>query len=162
MDFSEDPLPETIRTAEGFPSFRHAVEQMHFPTGRESLLAARNRLVFDEFFHFILVLRMMREAGERQKCAHPMIEVAQTERLIEALPYRLTKAQQKVWAEIKSDLTSEYAMNRLVQGDVGSGKTILAFLSLIMCAANGLQGAMMAPTEVLARQHYESLVKLFF
>lgn len=160
VDFSEDPLPEAIRTAEGFPSFRHAVEQMHFPTGRESLLAARNRLVFDEFFRFILVLRMMREAGERQKCAHPMIEVAQTERLIEALPYRLTKAQQKVWAEIKSDLTSEYAMNRLVQGDVGSGKTILAFLSLIMCAANGQQGAMMAPTEVLARQHYESLVKL--
>ncbi len=160
VDFSEDPLPETIRTAEGFPSFRQAVEQMHFPTGRESLLAARNRLVFDEFFRFILVLRMMREAGERQKCAHPMIEVAQTERLIEALPYRLTKAQQKVWAEIKSDLTSEYAMNRLVQGDVGSGKTILAFLSLIMCAANGLQEAMMAPTEVLARQHYESLVKL--
>ncbi len=133
---------------------------MHFPTGRESLLAARRRLVFDEFFRFILTLRRMRESNERMKSARPMIEVAQTERLIEALPYRLTKAQQKVWAEIRADLTSEYAMNRLVQGDVGSGKTILAFLSLIMCAANGFQGAMMAPTEVLARQHYESLQKL--
>ncbi|MDE7357961.1 MAG: ATP-dependent DNA helicase RecG, partial [Lachnospiraceae bacterium] len=94
------------------------------------------------------------------KSGHHLIEVAQTELLIEALPYRLTKAQQKVWAEIRADLTSEYAMNRLVQGDVGSGKTILAFLALIMCAANGFQGALMAPTEVLARQHYESLLKL--
>lgn len=160
VDLSQDPLPEKIRIAEGFPSFRKAVEQMHFPTGREALLAARDRLVFDEFFRFILVLRMMRESNERMKCVRPMIEVAQTGRLIEALPYRLTKAQQKVWAEIQADLTSAYAMNRLVQGDVGSGKTILAFLSLIMCAANGLQGAMMAPTEVLARQHYESLQKL--
>ena len=65
-----------------------------------------------------------------------------------------------MWEEIKADLTGEYAMNRLIQGDVGSGKTILAFLSLVMCAANGCQGAMMAPTEVLARQHYESLLKL--
>lgn len=160
VDLSQDPLPEKIRMAEGFPSFRKAVEQMHFPTGREALLAARDRLVFDEFFRFILVLRMMRESNERMKCVRPMIEVAQTGRLIEALPYRLTKAQQKVWAEIQADLTSAYAMNRLVQGDVGSGKTILAFLSLIMCVANGLQGAMMAPTEVLARQHYESLQKL--
>lgn len=160
VDLSEDPLPTKIRVAEGFPSFQEAVEQMHFPTGRESLLAARQRLVFDEFFRFILVLRRMREDNERTKSLHPMLEVAQTERLIEALPYRLTKAQQRVWAEIRSDLTSEYAMNRLVQGDVGSGKTILAFLALIMCAANGFQGALMAPTEVLARQHYESLLKL--
>lgn len=160
VNLSEDPLPEKIRTAEGFPSFREAVEQMHFPAGRETLLAARRRLVFDEFFRFILVLRRMREDNERTKSLHPMIEVAQTKRLIEALPYRLTKAQQKVWAEIQADLTSEYAMNRLVQGDVGSGKTILAFLALIMCAANGLQGALMAPTEVLARQHYENLLKL--
>ena len=160
VDLSEDPLPERIRMSEGFPAFREAVEQMHFPTGREALLSARRRLVFDEFFRFMLVLRRMRESNERMKSGHPMIEVAQTERLIEALPYRLTKAQQKVWAEIRADLTSEYAMNRLVQGDVGSGKTILAFLALIMCAANGFQGALMAPTEVLARQHYESLLKL--
>lgn len=160
VDLSEDPLPEKIRVAEGFPSFREAVEQMHFPTGRDALLEARRRLVFDEFFRFILVLRRMRESNERMKSEHPMIEVAQTRRLIEALPYRLTKAQQRVWAEIQTDLTSEYAMNRLVQGDVGSGKTILAFLALIMCAANGFQGALMAPTEVLARQHYESLMKL--
>ena len=133
---------------------------MHFPEGREKLLAARSRLVFDEFFRFILILRRMRDDNERSGSIHPMIEVAQTKRLIEALPYRLTNAQKRVWEEIQTDMASGYAMNRLVQGDVGSGKTILAFLALLMCAANNCQGAMMAPTEVLARQHYESLMKL--
>lgn len=160
VDLSGDPLPAFIRRDMGFPGFREAVEQMHFPTRRELLIEARKRLVFDEFFQFILTLRRMREENERTKCEYPMIEMAQTKRLIEALPYRLTGAQARVWEEIKGDLTGEYAMNRLIQGDVGSGKTILAFLALVMCAANGCQGAMMAPTEVLARQHYESLLNL--
>lgn len=160
VDLSVDPLPEKIRQAEGFCSLEEAVRQMHFPTDKDTLLKARERLVFDEFFRFILVLRRMRDTSEQTKNIHPMIEVAQTKRLIEALPYRLTKAQQKVWGEIQSDLTSGYTMNRLIQGDVGSGKTILAFLSLLMCAANGCQGAMMAPTEVLARQHYETLINM--
>lgn len=157
VDLSADPLPDSIRKEQGFCSLEEAVKQMHFPTGREALVKARERLVFDEFFRFILVLRKMRDISEQTKNTHPMIQVAQAERLIEALPYRLTGAQQRVWGEIQNDLTSEYTMNRLIQGDVGSGKTILAFLSLIMCAANGYQGAMMAPTEVLARQHYETL-----
>ncbi len=160
VDLSEDPLPEHIRRELGLPGFREAVEQMHFPAGREQLLEARRRLVFDEFFQFILTIRRMREENEQAKSGHPMIEVAQTKRLIEALPYRLTNAQQRAWGEIQKDMASPYAMNRLIQGDVGSGKTILAFLALVMCAANGCQGAMMAPTEVLARQHYESLLKL--
>lgn len=158
VDLSVDPLPDCIRKKQGFCSLEEAVKQMHFPTGREALVKARERLVFDEFFRFILVLRKMRDISEQTKNSHPMIQVAQTGRLIEALPYRLTGAQQRVWGEIQEDLTSEYTMNRLIQGDVGSGKTILAFLSLIMCAANGYQGAMMAPTEVLARQHYETLL----
>lgn len=157
VDLSADPLPDSIRKEQGFCSLEEAVKQMHFPTGREALVKARERLVFDEFFRFILVLRKMRDISEQTKNTHPMLQVAQAERLIEALPYRLTGAQQRVWGEIQDDLTSEYTMNRLIQGDVGSGKTILAFLSLIMCAANGYQGAMMAPTEVLARQHYETL-----
>ena len=160
VDLSVDPLPSKIREEQGFPGLAEAVEQMHFPKDREKLLAARARLVFDEFFRFILTLRRMREENERAESVCQMIEVAQTGRLIEALPYRLTGAQQRVWEEIQADMTSGYAMNRLVQGDVGSGKTILAFLALLLCAANGCQGAMMAPTEVLARQHYESLVKL--
>lgn len=160
VDLSEDPLPLRIRETQGFPELGEAVWQMHFPEDRDKLLAARSRLVFDEFFQFILILRRMRDHNEQTKNAHPMIEVAQTKRLIEVLPYRLTNAQQRVWEEIQADMTSDYAMNRLVQGDVGSGKTILAFLALLMCAANNCQGAMMAPTEVLARQHYENLLKL--
>lgn len=160
VDLSADPLPLKIREKQEFPGLAEAVEQMHFPENREMLLAARSRLVFDEFFRFILILRRMREENERAESVCTMLEVAQTGRLIEALPYRLTKAQKRVWEEIQADMTSGYAMNRLVQGDVGSGKTILAFLALLMCAANGCQGAMMAPTEVLARQHYESLLKL--
>lgn len=160
VNLSVDPLPDKIREAQGFCSLEEAVKQMHFPTDRETLVKARERLVFDEFFRFILVMRRVRDVSEQIKNAHPMIEVAQTGRLIEALPYRLTDAQLRVWGEIQADLTSEYTMNRLIQGDVGSGKTILAFLSLIMCAANGYQGAMMAPTEVLARQHYETLVNM--
>lgn len=160
VTFEEDTLPEEIRGKEGFVSLSEAVAQMHFPTNRQTLVEARKRLVFDEFFQFILAVRKLKDAGEREQNAYPMIEVAQTKRLIEALPYRLTKAQERVWSEIQSDLCGESVMNRLIQGDVGSGKTILAFLSLIMCVANGYQGAMMAPTEVLARQHYESLLSL--
>ncbi len=86
-----------------------------------------------------------------------MIETADTVRLLEALPYKLTDGQKKAWAEIREDLEGKYVMNRLIQGDVGCGKTILAFLSMLMCAANGYQSALMAPTEVLARQHFEDL-----
>lgn len=159
-DLSNDYLPCKIKEKQGFCSMEDAVKQMHFPTGRAELIRARERLVFDEFFLFILMLRRMRDTNQELPNRYPMIEVAETGRLIEALPYRLTRAQQKVWREIQADLASEHTMNRLIQGDVGSGKTILAFLSLIMCVVNGYQGAMMAPTEVLARQHYESLLKM--
>lgn len=86
-----------------------------------------------------------------------MYETADTVRFLEQLPFPLTKAQKKVWGELREDMGSPYAMNRLIQGDVGSGKTILAVLALLMCAANGYQGAMMAPTEVLAVQHFETI-----
>ena len=163
--FAISPEPEEWMPAEwiriyGFMSRKEAMYQMHFPADRETLIAARRRLVFEEFFLFILMLRRTRRKNDEMPNLHRMIEVAETERLVEALPYHLTKAQEKVWEEIKEDLIGEKAMNRLVQGDVGSGKTILAFLALIMCSANGCQGALMAPTEVLARQHYESLMDL--
>ena len=157
---STEYLPEEIRERYQFPDYRFCIEQMHFPSDKETLLKARERLVFDEFFLFILLIRSFREKGQEVANGFPMLEVAESERLIEALPYRLTGAQQKVWKEIKADLTSEHTMNRLIQGDVGSGKTILAFLSLLMCVANGYQGALMAPTEVLAHQHYENLCQL--
>lgn len=157
---STEYLPEEIRERYHFPLYRFCMEQMHFPSDKETLLKARERLVFDEFFLFILLIRSFREKGQEIANGFPMLEVAESERLIEALPYRLTGAQQKVWQEIKADLTSDHTMNRLIQGDVGSGKTILAFLSLLMCVVNGYQGALMAPTEVLAHQHYENLCQL--
>ena len=91
---------------------------------------------------------------------YPMAEMVQTEKLLRDLPYSLTGAQKRVWEEIKEDLQGKTVMNRLIQGDVGSGKTILTFLSLLMCVSNGYQGAMMAPTEVLATQHYETMLEL--
>lgn len=160
VDLSADYLPAHIRDNEGFVTRREAICQIHFPDSKETLVKARERMVFDEFLLFILMVRRMRDANQKTVNQYPMIEVAETKRLIETLPYRLTKAQQKVWKEICTDLSSDHAMNRLIQGDVGSGKTILAFLSLIMCVANGYQSAMMAPTEVLAAQHYEALLQL--
>lgn len=156
----EDFLPDEIVQKYRFMTRHDAVYQMHFPSDKESLIQARRRLVFDEFFLFILMLRRMKTENNTLPSVYKMIETSDTERLIEALPYKLTNAQLKVWSEIKADLCGDSIMNRLIQGDVGSGKTILAFLSLIMCVANGCQGAMMAPTEVLARQHFESLLKL--
>lgn len=160
VDMSKDYLPEEIRKSEGFYSYEEAIRQMHFPENRDALVKARERLVFDEFLLFILMIRRMRDTNRQILNGYPMIAVAQTERLIEALPYRLTGAQQRVWSEIQADLSSDHTMNRLIQGDVGSGKTIVAFLALIMCVANGYQGAMMAPTEVLATQHYEALLQM--
>ncbi len=160
VDLSVDYLPEQIRLANGFYTYGEAIRQMHFPTDRDTLVKARERLVFDEFLLFILMIRRLRDVNSVLPNRCPMIPVAETQRLIEALPYRLTQAQLRVWNEIREDLASEHTMNRLIQGDVGSGKTILAFLALVMCTANGYQGALMAPTEVLAAQHYETLTQM--
>ncbi len=158
--FGEDYLPEEIRETQQLISYGQAIEDIHFPKDFEEMLTARRRLVFDEFFLFLLALRKCKEHNEVLQNIYPMLEVAETKRLIEALPYALTGAQKRVWEEIRQDLQGEKVMNRLIQGDVGSGKTILAFLSLLMCVSNGYQGAMMAPTEVLARQHFEAASEL--
>ncbi len=159
-DFPQDYLPEWVKRDMELEDYRQAVEEIHFPPDYESMLRARKRLAFDEFFLFILMLRKCKERNEVLENSYPMRDTGETERLTEALPYALTGAQKKVWGEIKADLQGGKAMNRLVQGDVGSGKTILAFLALLLCVSNGYQGAMMAPTEVLAAQHYESMTKL--
>ncbi len=138
---------------------QEAVCQMHFPESMEMVLQARRRIVFDEFFGFLFLLQKNKEISSALPNEYQMFETADTVRFLEQLPYGLTKAQKKVWAEIKDDFGSANCMNRLVQGDVGSGKTIIAFLALLMCVANGYQGALMAPTEVLATQHYEGIVK---
>lgn len=155
--FEEEFYPPNIIHSNGLLSEKEAVELIHFPKDRKQLSEARKRLVFDEFFSFLYLLRQNKKFCEALKNPFPMFETADTVRFLEHLPFQLTKAQKKVWQEIRNDLNSPYCMNRLIQGDVGSGKTILAVLSLLMTVANGYQGALMAPTEVLAIQHFDTI-----
>ncbi len=156
----EDFLPIHIREENSLIRREEAIRQIHFPKDWESLVKARERLVFDEFFLFLLAVRKMKEQNENSPTAYPMIKTAWPKRLMEALPYKLTGAQVRVWQELEDDLTGGNCMNRLVQGDVGSGKTILAFLALLLAVSNGYQGALMAPTEVLASQHFEQICQM--
>lgn len=155
----EEYYPGTLVDSLGLLSQKEALQKIHFPENFEEAAAARKRFVFDEFFKFLYILRRNKEFCESLKNEFPMIETADTIRFLESLPFPLTKAQKKVWQEIREDLNSPRCMNRLVQGDVGSGKTIIAFLALLETAANGYQGALMAPTEVLAVQHYEAALE---
>ena len=153
-------LPEDIRRRYELAEYNFAIEHIHYPKDRQDLLFARKRLVFDEFFFFLAAVGRLKEKREDLKSDFPMKEVPEPEILLSSLPYQLTKAQMRTWKEVSSDMCSGRAMNRLVQGDVGSGKTVVAVLALLLAAGNGFQGALMVPTEVLARQHYESIVKL--
>ena len=137
--------------------YREALCNMHFPLDYDTMLKARRRMVFDEFFLFILLLQMNKDINANIPNTFPMKHADEVDHFLSSMPFHLTKAQQKVWKEIDSDLSSAYSMNRLIQGDVGSGKTIVAVLALLKCVCNGYQGAMMAPTEVLATQHYETI-----
>lgn len=155
--FGQDPYPEQMRRQYDLMGRQEALNNMHFPISYEELVKARRRVVFEEFFSFLYLLRENKEQCRLLENEYRMIETADTGRLLEQLPYRLTGAQLRAWQEICQDMCSPWCMNRLVQGDVGSGKTIIAVLALLMCAANGYQGALMAPTEVLAAQHYEGI-----
>ena len=156
----EDYLPSSIRTKMHFPSYHEALSTLHFPNSKEAYICARARFVFEEFFMFILSVKALKQWNENQKSDYPYHECAEPDQLLEKLPYSLTNAQLRVWNEIQEDLTSDHLMNRLVQGDVGSGKTIVAILAILMSVGNGRQSAFMAPTEVLAKQHYESLMQM--
>lgn len=153
-------LPEEFRERYELADINYALRTIHFPPNKEELLVSRKRLVFDEFFLFILSVRKMKEKTEETPNCFPVKETWLTEEIIERLPYSLTGAQLNAWHEIERDLAGRRMMSRLVQGDVGSGKTILAFLAMCLVADNGYQAALMAPTEVLARQHYEGFQKL--
>lgn len=156
----EDMLPDAICKKWELDTYRHALSQIHFPDNEASMRYARQRLVFDEFFLFILALRRLRNDRMVIRPAFCLETKPVTRQVVQNLPFSLTAAQQGVWHELERDLTGDQVMARLIQGDVGSGKTILAVLALILTAANGLQGALMVPTEVLARQHYESVTEL--
>ena len=153
-------LPQEIREHYELADINYCLRTIHFPRNMDELLVSRKRLVFDEFLFFILSVQMLKEQTEKARNTFPMHETWTTEQIIENLPYRLTGAQLNTWHEIECDLSGQTLMSRLVQGDVGSGKTIIAFLAMVLAAENGCQAALMAPTEVLARQHYEGFMEL--
>lgn len=143
-----------------FISKKKAIAGMHFPADEKEAMQARKRLVFDEFLSFIMSIRLMKTGSGKKKNKCPIKDFSVCDKIIDNLNFELTGAQKKVITEIQQNMSGKFAMNRLVQGDVGSGKTIVAFLAMLAAADNGFQSVIMAPTEVLARQHYEELVKL--
>lgn len=155
-----EPLPSEVRQVYQLCEYNYAIKQIHFPDSMDTLITARKRLVFDEFFLFIMGMQYQREKKQREPNAFSYQDPQFVQGLIEKLPYELTGAQKKALAEVQENMAGAYVMQRLIQGDVGSGKTIVAFLAMAWTAHNGYQSAIMAPTEVLARQHYESYVKL--
>lgn len=160
-ELERDYMPERLREKYELAEYNFALEHIHFPKDEAELLFSRKRLVFDEFFMFLLSVRLLKEKKADTKSLYVMEPRPEVQRLKDSLPYSLTKAQEKVLKEVYADLSGGRVMNRLVQGDVGSGKTIIAILALLQAAYNGYQGALMVPTEVLARQHLESMEELF-
>ena len=154
-------MPGDIRRRQELAEINYALERIHFPADRAELLFARKRLVFDEFFLFLTGVKRLKEHRENKASSYIIRETALAVRLKESLPYQLTRAQEQAFADVCRDMGGGFVMNRLIQGDVGSGKTIVAVLALLSAAENGFQGALMAPTEILARQHFESITKLF-
>lgn len=152
-----DVLPPAMTEKYGLISCAQAVKDMHFPDGRDSFVKARERFVFEEFLVFILTLRRMKHSEARAANHFRLEDQPAIDDFLNRLPYRLTGAQQRVWEEIRSDMQGPSVMSRLVQGDVGSGKTVVALLALLLVGLNGCQGALMAPTEVLSRQHFENI-----
>lgn len=146
-------LPAELLKKRKLAGYRYAMRQMHTPDDFDSLKEARNRLVYDEFLKFFLTKEMDQGSGQGvpNRWAFPKDEWYR--RVLAKLPFSLTDGQKDALQDIRSDFNGEYVSQRLIQGDVGSGKTILAFLAMLLAVENGCQAAIMAPTEVLARQH---------
>lgn len=158
VDELPDILPEDVRLVYQLCHTRFAYENIHFPTDDEALSAARRRLAFEELFLLALGLKLLRE--RRTFVAGKQCKKVDLSPFFSSLPFSLTGAQRRAIGDIARDLTGKRPMNRLVQGDVGSGKTMVAAATIYMAAKNGLQCALMAPTEILAEQHYRSLAPL--
>ena len=150
-----DILPESVRTEYKLCGVQFAYETIHAPASREALMQARTRLVFEEFFIFSAGLQMLRDV----RCDESAVpcDISGADAFEAALPFRLTGAQQRAIRDVLRDMASGHPMNRLVQGDVGSGKTMIAAAAAFCAAKNGLQAAFLVPTEILARQHFASL-----
>ncbi|GAA6754929.1 ATP-dependent DNA helicase RecG [Thermus sp. 2.9] len=157
------PLPDPLgpyREAEGLEDYNRALKNIHFPEDEEALKRALLRLKFDEYL--LLELKALLDAGGMVLGRSFRVEAAWVETFKKALPFPLTRAQERVMGEIAKDMQSPRQMARLLQGDVGSGKTVVAAFALYLAAQNGAQGALMAPTEILARQHFQNLTRYLF
>ncbi len=159
IDQLEDKVPECVIERYQLMALKDAVTGTHFPTNAEQLLECRNRLVFDEFFWFLIQMHYMREHTMKAENQNRITDWSAVDDYIAKLPFTLTKGQQDALQDIRSDMGGTTVMNRLVQGDVGSGKTAVAMMAILACVKNGYQAAFMAPTEVLAMQHYENVKK---
>lgn len=154
-DMMVDGLSEEIRNRRNLISISEAIENSHFPATMDDLIEARRRLAFDEFFNFLLRLELTKTESVKTKFC--MIGHEKVLECAKNLAFTLTKDQNQALQDILHDMSSEVPMQRLLQGDVGSGKTILAFLAMLYASMNGTQSALMVPTEVLAMQHFEKL-----
>ncbi len=155
-----DDLPEYIRDKYDLFSISKAIEHLHFPDGRDDYLKSRNTIAFDELLVLQMGLIMLKNRRNSDVSFTRFPSIQLEEKFQEALPFKLTGAQYKAIKEIEKDMEADRQMNRLVQGDVGSGKTVIAAFALLKSYKSGFQSAMMAPTEILARQHYRSLSTL--
>ena len=157
VDGLEDPLPEALRARHRLEPLPDALRAGHFPKAERDYGAARRRLVYDEFLLLQLGLAIRRQRQGRQPGLAMNPPGVLVRRLLGSLPFALTPAQERVWREIRLDMAEPYPMNRLLQGDVGSGKTVVAALAILTAVEAGYQAALMAPTEILAEQHLMTL-----
>ncbi len=157
--YFEEKIPSNILNELNLESYDNAIRNIHFPKDNEDFIRAKRRLVFDEIFYFQLSMKKIKRNNED---AIKFEIKDETFDFIKSLSFKLTNSQNKVLDDIFRDMTSDKQMNRLVQGDVGCGKTIISFVAMFNVIKNGFQSVLMAPTEILARQHYESAKKLFF
>lgn len=153
-------LPNDIKDKYNLISLSDALYKIHFPQNMDDVYAARKRLAFDEFFFFLIKLKVLKGSNEKIHNKYKIINESIEDDIIKKLPYSLTNAQKNAIKDIVSDISSDYLMNRLIQGDVGSGKTIVAIIASYIMIKNGFQAALMAPTQVLANQHYQDLIKM--
>ncbi len=158
----DETLPPALLSRYRLLSRREAFRAIHFPKNQEDIKQARRRLVYEEFLHFQLKMQGLRKfEREHSKGIAIKYDLQDLKRFIKNLPFSLTDAQKRVVNEILKDMKSPFRMNRLLQGDVGSGKTVVAAIALYAAVSAGFQGALMVPTEILAEQHAESIQKLF-
>ncbi|MGB9682267.1 MAG: ATP-dependent DNA helicase RecG, partial [bacterium] len=153
-------LPRELLERYGFPEIREAIYNIHFPKDESTLKKARERLAFEEFFLLQLAILRRRVDNSREKAPIIYASMDLEKRFLSILPFELTNAQRRVIEDIKRDLIAGSPMQRLLQGDVGSGKTIVAAYFLFVVSSNGYQSAIMAPTEILAQQHYDRIAPL--